>query len=94
MSGCTRPSRTKPAAIEANPPATTRFRPSRCTIASLRGDTRIIVNANGSVATPARNGEYPLTNWKYWVMRKKKPNITMKPSVMMPVPVENGRARK
>jgi len=26
--------------------------------------------ANGNVCRPADSVEYPLTNWKYWVMRK------------------------
>ena len=37
---------------------------------AVGGARIIIVSANGSRRMPASSGEYPSTNWKYWVSRK------------------------
>ena len=51
------------------------------------------VNAGGSPARPASSGEYPRPNWKYWVTRKKKPNITKNATVITALPVLKRRSR-
>jgi hypothetical protein len=61
---------------------------------ALRGDTATSVTARGSVATPASSGEYPRTNWRNCVRRKRNPNITKKANVMTPEPIEKPGLRK
>ena len=39
--------------------------------------------ATGAVMNPAFSGEYPSTNWKYWVSRNVEPNRAKKVSVIV-----------
>jgi hypothetical protein len=64
-----------PAAMNTKPSAIVRPLPIRAASAALRGAMAIIVSANGSVATPVSSAEYPLPNCRYWLNRKKKPNM-------------------
>ena len=64
---------TNPPPMSSSPTVTTRRVPTlRATTAAIGVHTAATM-ANGSVCRPADSVEYPLTNWKYWVMRKMKP---------------------
>ena len=57
-----------PVAISGRPPM-------RSTYAPAIGAISIGMAVQGSVATPARSGEYPCTSCRYWVSRKIEPNM-------------------
>src|SRR6266496_1133423 len=50
-------------------------------------------SATGSRCTPAESGPYPLTNWKYWVIRKMKPNRVKNDTVTAPLAALNRMLR-
>src|SRR6202035_4958708 len=64
---------TRPAPISSRPTVTTRRVPTRSATTAAMGVAMAATIANGRVCTPAERVEYPLTNWKYWVIRKMKP---------------------
>ncbi len=46
-------------------------------------------DGEGSVCTPAESVEYPLTNWKYWVIKKMNPKRQKKATDMERAPPLN-----
>src|SRR3981189_3367716 len=70
----------RPAAKIASPPATTTVVPIRSTTRGPRIDATPMEIATGSSRTPVSKALYSLTNWKYWVMTKMKPNSARKPA--------------
>src|SRR6266550_1305458 len=61
------------AATISSPPVTTRLVPKRSTNRGASGAQPMIPTATGAVSIPALSGEYPSTNWKYWVSRNVEP---------------------
>ena len=59
--------------MSSSPTVTTRRVPTFSATTAAIGVKTAATMANGSVCTPADSVEYPLTNWKYCVMRKMKP---------------------
>ncbi len=60
-------------AITNDPITTTHFVPHRNTSFGALGDVAIMPTATGRARSPASNGEYPSTNWKYCVSRYSEP---------------------
>ena len=52
---------------------TTRRDPTLSATTAAMGVKTAATIANGRVCRPAESVEYPLTNWKYWVIRKMNP---------------------
>ena len=52
---------------------TTRRDPTLSATTAAIGVKTAATIANGRVCMPAESVEYPLTNWKYWVIRKMNP---------------------
>ena len=63
-------------------------------MAALRGESTMNTGANGSVARPASNGEYPRANCRYSENRKNQPNITKNDVVMTALPTLKRRSEK
>src|SRR3954447_19658460 len=84
----------RPDVKTTSPPTTTRLVPRRFTSVDEAGATTIIAAANGSVRTPAWNGEYPSTNCRYCVDRKTNPNSAKNASVIVALAALNRRLRK
>ena len=57
----------------SSPSTTTHFVPHRRTRRGAFGETTIIAMATGMARRPASSGEYPSTNWKYWMRRNTEP---------------------
>ena len=77
---------TKPPAISSRPTATTARVPTFSASTAASGVATAATMAKGSVCTPADRVEYPLTNWKYCVMRKMKPKRQKKATEMDSAP--------
>ena len=64
------------------------------TRSTSRGPTMLAIAidaATGSSRSPVSKALYSLTNWKYCVMTKMKPNSVRKPDVIARLPPENRR---
>src|ERR1039458_9071769 len=83
------PATRRPAHMSARPAPTTHLAPMRSARIAPSGVVTAAVTANGRVRTPADSAEYPRTSWKYWVMRKMKPNSAKKATEIELAPAEN-----
>ena len=76
-----RVSTAKPTAARREPPAITKAGRTRRTITGVSIEPTMNPAAEGTVHSPASNGDSPSTSCRYWAMKTQAPNATKKASV-------------